>query len=708
MLSFVSNNIAKAVSVNTIQEEVNVLLDTARNDIALFEAVEEWLANELGTLPVIEEGEVSVKYQNSRGWVMYKQQSLSQSLWVIAMQQMQYHGAVNADLVAVASANWINDHVYQEFDDLGQKNYKKVTVTKDELLPTAKEVVAAMHHCNLINSELEKSKVRLLDGNIITVKAYQMSDELRTALNELIDSMRERVAMKCQPLQNKPMDWVDAKTGIADGANMKLVSGSKLRTKKVDKHVLDAVNKLQSVKFTVAPCILEAAKDMKLNGQLYKGDTLKGMFKLKELNAEAFDLYREIETLDGKEFYFPVTMDTRGRMYYRGGLLSPQGVDFCKAAFQFAGFKKLGRNGFKAICIHTANVLGFDKASIKNRIKFVQKNWAKLMEISSHMDVREAFKGADVFQALVAVKELQRLAQIDSDWADKESNLVCHQDGTCNGLQHMAAITGDRPTAIAVNCVASSQEDEPADIYGIVSEAAVKFAVDDSVAELIKKYGRDMAKNPVMVTGYGASDNTIITNTQEYLALKGEDVSMGKDVTEAYLGAIQSVAGAVTQLTDAISNRMTYAVKDGKRQFTWKAADGFIASTCYEEFEDVTIRVGQSLSVRMRGQGKQPIDQRKTVQAMSPNFVHSIDSCHLRMVVNAADYDLVAVHDSVGSSPCDYFTTSSLIREKYAMVHKCYDALADLCESIDESKPEFPVENDFCAKEALKSAYIFS
>ena len=58
MLSFVSNNIAKAVSVNTIQEEVNVLLDTARNDIALFEAVEEWLANELGTLPVIEEGEV--------------------------------------------------------------------------------------------------------------------------------------------------------------------------------------------------------------------------------------------------------------------------------------------------------------------------------------------------------------------------------------------------------------------------------------------------------------------------------------------------------------------------------------------------------------------------------------------------------------------------------------------------------------------------
>ena len=410
---------------------------------------------------------------------------------------------------------------------------------------------------------------------------------------------------------------------------------------------------------------------------------------------------------EGKEVYFPITMDTRGRMYYRGGLLSPQGVDFCKAAFQFARFRPLGEHGFKAICIHLANTCGQDKLSTKKRIKWVQANWPILATIETHMDIRKHFKGADVFQALVAIKEFQRLNRLDGEWSEKTSNLVCHQDGTCNGLQHMAAITGDRKTAESVNCTESTHDDVPTDIYNVVAVKAAELATNGTVEDLIRKYGRSMAKNPVMVTGYGATESTIKRNIAKFLAAKGEDMSMANEIGKAYIQAINTVAGAVTQLTEALKSRTEFAITDGLRKVTWQTADGFMASTVYENTRDHEVRVG-TFHCRKRGMGKADLDTNKTAQAMSPNFVHSIDATHLRMVVNACKWELVTVHDSIGSHPCTYFDTSAMIRQKFAMVHNCYDAVGDLCKSLKMEAPKFPRTGNYNANECIKSAYIFS
>jgi len=708
-LSFVSQTVSVALTLNSIEDEVSSLLDVARNEIGLFEAMDEFLANELANLPVLIEGNVVIKFEDSRGFVNYVAKNLSDCLWVSAMKQLQYHGAVNYQLLQAAFTNWINDNVYTEHDDLGRKTYTRVTTTDAEMLELAKSTLDTMQSQNIVERNISKQVIRLQAGNNITAKVCLITQELKDTLNESISTLRSNASMKCAPLMHKPLDWTDAMTGVAPDANMKLVKGGsyKVKTKRVALKVLEAVNKLQSVKFTVATCILEAAKDMNIKQAMYKSAEFKSMFSDKELNKEGFDVYNEIETLANKEFYFPVTCDKRGRMYYRGGLLSPQGVDFCKAAFQFADFKPLGKNGHQALAIHTANVCGQDKISIKRRMAWVKENWSAIMTINTHMDIREQFKGADTFQALVACKELQRLNTIDEAWSEKTSNLVCHQDGTCNGLQHMAAITGDRPTAEAVNCTASNHNDEPADIYGIIAVEALQHCEDDSVRMLILKYGRDMAKNPVMITGYGATESTIIRNTAKFLSQKGEDPTKAQGVGEAYLAAIEAKAGAVTQLTDAIATRMKYALVNGKKKFTWATADGFLASTMYEEDEDTIVRVG-TFHIRKRGMGKSPVDMRKSAQAMSPNFVHSIDSTHLRMVVNACEHELVAVHDSIGSHPCDYFETADMIRQKFYLVHTGYDALADLCDSIEQEVPQFSKDNDYNPREALKSAYIFS
>lgn len=704
-LSFIRTSVMNALRTDCIETEVDSLVEESRNNIGLFEATDSWLADNIATLPEIVGGEVLIQFDDSRGYKQQKYQSLSDSLWVITMKQVQYHSSVNYDLLSAAYANWICDNVYTKHESLGRDLLERVKVTAEQMVDVAKSALTLMQEQNIITTNLVREVVRLQGGNNITARVYKLTPEFTVILNEYINTMRVAASMKCRPLQHMPKDWVSMNEGVADNANLKLVARAKVKTNIIAPKVLEAVNKLQRVRFVVAPCILEAAKDMVMNRSLYTS-AHKDYFSDKELNSEAFDLYSEIANYANKEFYFPVTMDSRGRMYYRGGLVSPQGVDFCKAACQFAEFKKLGTTGFRAIALHTANVCGMDKVSINKRVAWVRDNWDTIMNIETHRCIRKQFKGADVFQALVACKELQRLAQLEGEWSEKTSNLVCHQDGTCNGLQHMAAITGDRKTAIAVNCVASGYDEEPKDVYGIVAKEALKYAAGIPL-DMIGKYGRDMSKNPVMVTSYGASESTIVSNTASFLKRKSEDATSAQEVGEAYLEAISNVAGAVTQLTDALVTRVSYAVEAGKKKFTWLTADGFLASTVYHDDEQLAVRVGL-FHVRKRNVGKAPLDARKTAQAMAPNFVHSIDSTHLRMTVNACDHELVTVHDSIGSHPCDYFETARMVREKFALVHNCYDALGDLCEGMDQPKPEFPREGDYNAREALESVYIFS
>lgn len=711
VLNTIAKSVSSAVSVNNVNDEVAALLDVSRNKVTIFEAIDEFLANELVNLPKIDDRNVVVHHVNTRGFSEYNVKSLSDCLWILALGQLKYQQFINYEMVVRPMVNWFNEHVRVEHMDLGRVTYSKVNVTIEDLQPIAVEVVAAMTAAGIVEANITKATVRSATGQLYHgVKVKKITEEFKNTLNGNIDALRTRAVMTCRPMMYQPMDWTDAVTGVGENAGLTLVKGNgeyKVKKRKVADKVLSAVNKLQRVKFTVAECIVSAAKDIRLNKAMYQSDAFKGLFSGKELQKEAFDIYAEIEQYVGKEFYFPVTLDKRGRMYYRGGLLSPQGVDFCKAAFQFASYKKLGKYGFKALCLHTANVCGQDKISINNRVRWVRDNWSTIMTVGTHMDVRKAFKDADVFQALVACKELQRLDKLEGEWSEKTSNLVCHQDGTCNGLQHMAAITGDRPTAVAVNCVPSTHDDQPSDIYGIVAKAAAKLATDDAARMLILKHGRSMAKNPVMVTGYGATESTIKNNTADFLARKNEDVSKAEAIADAYLEAIAQEAGAVTQLTEAITTRMQYALADGKKKFTWITADGFVASTMYEVDEEFVVRVGD-FHIRKRGMGKAPVDTRKTAQAMSPNFIHSIDSTHLRAVVNQCDHELVTVHDSIGAHACDYFTTARTVRETFAVVHKGYDALGDLCFVMNQEVPKFDEKNDYDASEALQSSYIFS
>lgn len=89
-----------------------------------------------------------------------------------------------------------------------------------------------------------------------------------------------------------------------------------------------------------------------------------------------------------------------------------------------------------------------------------------------------------------------------------ESNFPVHQDGTCNGLQHYAALGGDTQGAQQVNLGAAER---PSDVYSYIA-AMVQEKVAADAADR-HKYGmmldgkitRKVVKQTVMTTVYGVT-----------------------------------------------------------------------------------------------------------------------------------------------------------------------------------------------------------
>ena len=89
-----------------------------------------------------------------------------------------------------------------------------------------------------------------------------------------------------------------------------------------------------------------------------------------------------------------------------------------------------------------------------------------------------------------------------------ESSFPVHQDGTCNGLQHYAALGGDTQGAKQVNLGATER---PSDVYTYVAAMVQEKIKEDAVKEvkhavmLDGKITRKVVKQTVMTTVYGVT-----------------------------------------------------------------------------------------------------------------------------------------------------------------------------------------------------------
>jgi DNA-directed RNA polymerase len=171
-------------------------------------------------------------------------------------------------------------------------------------------------------------------------------------------------------------------------------------------------------------------------------------YKVKLRNAELHSLRCEVEIrlkiidkFANEKFYFPCNLDFRGRVYPLSPNFSHLGSDLCRGTLRFAEGKPLGELGLYWLKVHLANLFGNNKILFEERAKWVEDNMDNLIDSATNpLDGQRWWATAESpFQALSTCMEIH--AAISSgDPASFISNLPIHADGSCNGLQHYAAL----------------------------------------------------------------------------------------------------------------------------------------------------------------------------------------------------------------------------------------------------------------------------
>ena len=222
------------------------------------------------------------------------------------------------------------------------------------------------------------------------------------------------------------------------------------------------------------------------------------------------ELYRNEE-----KFYFPMSCDTRCRKYPISMYLNPQGDDLQKSLLRFKEGVPLGKHGFYWLCIHGSGLWGHDKVSPSERYQWVKDNKEWIIGCAKRPRECREWEDADKpLQFLQFCYEMLAIENHRGHLMTFTSSLCVGVDGTCNGLQHFAALLQDPELASKVNLIPSEQ---PTDVYKEVAQttdktvARVMFEGDDQEKRNAQfwsgKITRSTVKRATMTTPYGVTSH---------------------------------------------------------------------------------------------------------------------------------------------------------------------------------------------------------
>ncbi|RYP81737.1 hypothetical protein DL769_001887 [Monosporascus sp. CRB-8-3] len=419
-------------------------------------------------------------------------------------------------------------------------------------------------------------------------------------------------------------------------------------------------------------------------------------------------------------FYFPHNMDFRGRAYPIPTYLNHMGADHTRGLLRFAVGKELGENGLRWLKVHLANVFGFDKASLREREAFAVDNLANISDsVTNPLNGgRWWLKAEDPWQCLATCFELK--AALDSpDPTKYVSHLPVHQDGTCNGLQHYAALGGDLWGAQQVNLVPG---DRPADVYSAVADLVKQSIAEDVEADNFMgkavdgKITRKVVKQTVMTNVYGVTFigakaqvlkqlDAAYPNLQEetgvpagilasYIATKIfkalSTMFRGAHDIQYWLGECAGrVCRALTpeQLDRVAEGPVTPPVKSRAKK-TKSAVEELLGSFRSTIIWTTPLRMPVVQPYRKSGtrvvqtslqdlnlqvpERSDPVNRRKQLQAFPPNFIHSLDASHMLLSAlecNELGLSFAAVHDSFWTHAADVDVMNRVLRDAFIRIH---------------------------------------
>ncbi|KAK2736397.1 DNA-directed RNA polymerase [Myotisia sp. PD_48] len=409
-------------------------------------------------------------------------------------------------------------------------------------------------------------------------------------------------------------------------------------------------------------------------------------------------------------FYLPHNMDFRGRAYPLPPYFNQMGADNSRGLLMFSEGKPLGERGLRWLKIHLSNVAGFDKASFQEREQFAMDNLEDILDSANNglHGRRWWLKAADPFQCLAACIELKNALLLE-DPTEYASHLPIHQDGSCNGLQHYAALGGDTAGARQVNL---EPGDRPSDIYTAVAEH-VKTAIardakaGDPIAQLLEgKISRKVVKQTVMTNVYGV---TFLGATRQ-VRRQLEDLHPDLTETETFSKCAVHVARAIFSALNSMfsgahdiqfwlgdcADRISRSINPQqieslqaeceaaapksdhskmlqfRNPVVWTTPLKMPVVQPYRDLKSRQVKTTLQLCTIRDTSGSDVVNRRKQLQAFPPNFIHSLDASH--MMLSAIECDRLglsfsAVHDSFWTHASDIDTMNGVLRDAFIRMH---------------------------------------
>lgn len=401
-----------------------------------------------------------------------------------------------------------------------------------------------------------------------------------------------------------------------------------------------------------------------------------------------------------KTFWLPHNMDFRGRVYPLSPHLNHFSSDVSRSLLHFHQKQPLGENGLNWLKLHCINLTGLKKRdSVQDRLAYAESILDDIIESADDpIDGRKWWLDSDEpWQTLACCMEIANAIRSGNPATYMSSHPI-HQDGSCNGLQHYAALGRDKIGAISVNLTPC---DKPQDVYSTVAALVENARAKDeregnSIAKALDgQIKRKVIKQTVMtnvygVTMYGAKlqiekqlKNTenfplgLVRPASSYLAQKTFD-SLGEMFTSA------------TEIQDWFTDCARHITKNQNRHVEWVTPLGLPVVQPYTKFS----RNMRILSVGNTKQGQASdrygkLNKLKEKNAFPPNFIHSLDSSHMMLTslyCERAGLTFVSVHDCFWTHANNVTVMNRICRNQFVSLHSqpiLHNLSKRFCEQYD-------------------------
>ncbi|DBB17271.1 TPA: hypothetical protein ACH3X3_014319 [Trebouxia sp. C0006] len=407
--------------------------------------------------------------------------------------------------------------------------------------------------------------------------------------------------------------------------------------------------------------------------------------------------------LNQDAFYFPHNLDFRGRAYPMHPNLNHLGADLSRGLLQFADAKPLGPDGLRWLEISVANLYGkgADKLSFNGRVEFARDHLHEIFDSADNPFTGSGWwQEADSPWQLLAVCYDVQAALASGNPETYCSRIPVHQDGSCNGLQHYAALGRDESGGRAVNLL---PVDKPQDVYSEIAKL-VQNRVDrdeaDGVPEamvLRDNVDRKLVKQTVMTSVYGVTFVGARQQIGSRLKERGWDDERLIYKTSCYGARV--TLDCLHQMFDSAKDIMQWlslcarVVAKADKAVQWTTPLGLPVVQPYRKKSKTHVQTLLQRVILVHQTDASPIQRVRQRSAFPPNFIHSIDSSHMMMTAIAchkAGLSFAGVHDSFWTHAGSVDDMNAILREKFLELHS-QPLLQNLRNELLEESPELDI-----------------